>query len=260
MTQVPALRAALQEAAERRYGRRRRVLRGVRFAVAMAATAALVAFAFAFARPGSPPPADERRATPTATAIPPPHTVKVTPLPSATPSGPMEIIEPVLGGPDEDPGVSGKVERVWKTPGLGEHVFLIRKGSDWCLSVQDGDLPDDRGVGCSSDSLFRRLGVSLTVGDDYAAVIGPGRDAPTFRDAAGRRRTLKVAEGGLVAIANAPAGSAVVLHKQGGGRRTDAFRPDPRFGPGRVEIECSDGTMFTAPVDRDRTVDPCARR
>lgn len=258
MTQVPALRAALQEAAERRYGRRRRVLRGVRFAVAMAATAAIVAFAFA--RPGSPPPADERRATPTPTPIAP-HTVKVTPLPSATPSGPMEIIKPVLGGPDEDPGVSGKVERVWKTPGLGEHVFLTRKGTDWCLSVQDGDLPGDRGVGCSNDSLFRRLGVSLTVGDDYAAVIGPGRDAPTFRDADGKRRTLKVADGGLVAIANVPTGSAVVLHKQGGGRRTDAFdNEDPRFGPGHEQVECSDGSMLLAPVDRDRTVDPCARR
>ncbi|MDA0171991.1 hypothetical protein OJ998_23015 [Solirubrobacter taibaiensis] len=170
----------------------------------------------------------------------------------------MKIIEPVLGGPDKDPGVSGKVERAWKTPGLGEHVFLTRKGSDWCLSVQDGDLPGDRGVGCSSDSLFRRLGVSITVGDDYAAVIGPDRDAPTFRDADGKRSTLKVAEGGLVAIANVPAGSAVVLHKQGGGRRTDTFRPDPRFGPGHEQIECSDGTTFTAPTEEGPPGDPCA--
>jgi hypothetical protein len=122
-------------------------------------------------------------------------------------------------------GASGRLERAWSTPwlqGPRAQVFLLRKASDWCLSLPDPapSQPGDRGVGCSLDSEFRRFGISN-------------------------------AEGGLVAIYNVAPGSAISLHDRSGARRTDSF-PEP---VARNLHHCSDGTMRLIPASR--SIDPC---
>jgi hypothetical protein len=268
MTQVPALRAALREAADRRYGRPRFIVfagrAGVAFATATAVAAAgWVAITVTSDRKPSQPPA-ETTVSPTATAA---HTTKITPVPTPTvQAGGPRIIQPrLLDATDAeatfaaDTDTSAKLVHAWSTPGMqGEraHVFLYRKGSDWCLSVPDpgGEKPGDRGVSCSSDATFKRFGVSGTVGSSYAAVLGPGRPAPTYRRPDGSRQMLEVADGGLVAIANVGGGSAVALHDANGNNRTDGFRvPEPR-----TRYDCSNGGAVEMPTTQHPAQDPCA--
>ena len=255
MTQVPALREALQVAAERRYGRRRRAWRPI-LALAVAAGAAWLLMTV---ERSPAPPAGEETATPVATATV--HTVKVEPQPIPATLAKAEIVKARLvedGSAlfQREGGASGRLDRAWATPwlqGPRAHVFLLRKGSDWCLSVPDPATgqPGDRGVGCSPDSEFKRYGISNTIGASYVAVVAPGAPAPTYRLPDGRHKTLQPAEGGLVAIYNLAPGSAISLHDRSGTRRTDRF-PEP---VARNLHHCSDGTMRLIPASR--SIDPC---
>ena len=255
MSQVPALREALQVAAERRYGRRRRAWRPVLAVLAVAAAAWLLVTV----ERSPTPPAAEETATPVATATV--HTVKVEPQPIPATLAKPEIVKarPVEDGValfQREGGASGRLERAWSTPwlqGPRAHVFLLRKGSDWCLSVPDPatNQPGDRGVGCSPDSEFKRFGISNTIGATYVAVVAPGAPAPTYRLPDGRHKTLEPAEGGLVAISNVEPGSAISLHDRSAKRRTDSF-PAP---VARNLHHCSDGTMRLIPASV--AVDPC---
>jgi hypothetical protein len=229
------------------------------FALAGAAATAAVWFVVAAA-----PPAVETVATPTPG---PAHTTKTTPVTPTRGAGPPRIVVPRLldaeGAAaavvaDGGQGASGKLERAWRTPGMGGHVFLVRKGSDWCLSVTDpaGEAPGDRGISCSTDRTYRRFGVSVTVGDSYAAAIPPGNPAPTYRPPGGKSRPLDVAPGGLVAIIRTADGSAVALRASDGGRRTDAFRAEPQ----RVRHHCSDGSAVDIPLSARPGSDPCVAR
>ena len=266
MTHVPALREALQDAAERRYGKRRVgwivLRRGGLSLTALAAFAAVAALVYTLDSGPEPTPlADERPGPlPGAAGAIAPHATRVTRLHAA---GPPRIVRPGLLSPQaaaeafaaEGGGASGRLERAWKTPGMHGHVFLLRKGTDWCLSVADpfGDSPGDRGVACSSDATFSsRLGVSVTVGNTYAAVIPDGGRAPTFRRPDGTKNTLAVADGGLIAIADVADGSAITLHAADGADRVNRIRVGLR-----LEYECSDGRVFKLTA-RVPGFDPCA--
>ena len=257
MTQVPALREALQDAARRRYGRRRwgRLLIAAPVAGTLVAGILLVA---------SRSPDRETVATPTAapTATPTPavYTVKVTPLPTPEPiSGPPLIVRARIlkdahalfkaeGGTS-----NGTLERAWATPGMQgkkAHVFLFRRGGSRCLSVADpgASEPGDRGVSCSPPDVFERFGVSLTIGPNYAAVVPDPKRPPTYRHADGTRETLTPIEG-LVALARTESGSAVALYAPDGKRRTDAFRADQRqASTPHNRHECSNGETILVPA------------
>jgi hypothetical protein len=262
--QVPALREALQTAADRRYGRRRLLVWPRRVALALAlVTSTWVALTAAAGLTPFPPPSAETTASPTPTV----YTTNVQPLPSSnTPNGPARFVEPVLlderaaeAAYAADAAARGTLVRAWLTPGMqGEraHVFLYRGGTDWCLSVADPstDQAGDRGVGCSTNKTFERFGVSVSVGSNYAAVVAHGRAAPTYRRANGRVRSLDVADGGLIAIARVPAESAVTLRGPDGSKRTDTFRaPIPM-----KRYSCSNGTALDMPVTEEPPTDPCA--
>lgn len=265
MTHVPALREALQDAAQRRYGRRRRARRLLRFAVpvAVAALAAWIVLGSS-----APAPEQETVATPTPTV----YTLKVTPLPTPEPiTGPPLVVRArPLDDADalfKDHGgtSNGTLERAWTTPGMqGEdaHVFLFRRGEQRCLSVPDPltTEPGDRGVTCSPADVFERFGVSLTIGSNYAAVVPDPERKPIYRHADGTREPLEPTDG-LVALARTEPGSAVALYAPDGKRRTDAFRADQR-GNGtptpNSRYDCSNGESVIVPdaVKLDR--DPCA--
>jgi hypothetical protein len=85
---------------------------------------------------------------------------------------------------DETHGDIENLVRAWSVPALKGHVYLERRGDDWCLSAPDplSPLPDiERGMGCDAGD----YGASLTIGRNYAAVIletpsnAPSSNAPT---------------------------------------------------------------------------------
>ena len=262
MTQVPALREALQDAARRRYGRRRRG----RFLVAVPVAAAVLA-AWIMLAPSSSP---DRETVATPTPAPTVHTVKITPLPTPEPitGSPLTVRARVLDDADalfkRDGGTSnGTLERAWATPGMqGEdaHVFLFRRGDQRCLSVPDPGTsePGDRGVTCSPPRIFERFGVSLTVGSNYAAVVPDPKRPPLYRHADGTRESLEPIAG-LVALARTEPGSAVTLYAPDGKRRTDAFRADQRgSSEPNSRYECSNGESIIVPTAVKLDEDPCA--
>jgi hypothetical protein len=256
MTQVPALREALQQAAQRRYGRRRRLPRVLVPCALVAALAVWIVLA-----PSSQP---DRETVATPTATPTVHTVKTTPAPArGGPTGPPEIVKPTpLDAAKQlfrtEGGTrNGTLLQAWKTPGMqGEraHVFLFARGDQRCLSVPDplGAAPGDRGVTCSSPEVFARFGVSLTIGPSYAAVVPGTHPAPVYRHADGTREPLTPVKG-LVALINAEGGSAVALYDGNGRRRTDAFRVEEP----RTLYTCSNGYGVELPMAQKPTEDPC---
>jgi hypothetical protein len=252
VSQVPALRELLQEAAERRYGRSRwrvRLHRAVAPTLAIAASGAVLISVSVMAS-GAGSDGLERAAAPK-----PAYTARITRLPSSLSA--MRVLgAKVLGGPEAqaamaDAGVSGKLETAWEVPGLSGHIFLLRRGDDWCLSAPDpyGGAPADRGVTCATDRAYDRHGVSLRVGNTFAAALPQGLPSPTLRLPDGAQRELDPSANGLVVIARVADGVAVLIRSSEGTVQTNRLRITPVN-----RYECADGRVLTPEIV---VGDPC---
>jgi hypothetical protein len=190
MTELPTLQAALREAAERTYPRRRRPLIPA-LVVAAAAAAALLVIRD---REGNQP--SEVAATPTATQ--PAPTVAFTPTPTPARLRSREIpklsskeLTPTPVAPD-DPALreatslmnpAHVVVKAWYVPGLKGHVLLTRNGDEWCFSAPDPltDQPDvERGVGCAPAARHEKHGDYIGIGN-VIVTLAPGADTPEIR-------------------------------------------------------------------------------
>ena len=263
MTQVPALRAALQDAAQRRYGRRRRMSLVVAVPiVGIVGAAGLVLLPFR---------SPERETVAGRTPAPSVRTVKVVPIPSPQPmSGKPLIVDARVLHDDAQRIFEAEVgtsrdtlERAWTVPemqGQDAHVFLFNRGERRCLSVPDPSTAEsgDRSVTCASPAVFERFGVSVTVGSNYAAVVPDPERRPTYRHADGTREPLEPI-GGLVALARTDSGSAVWLTAPDGERRVDALDADQRRSNAPISrYECSNGEVVIGPSTMPANRDPCA--
>jgi hypothetical protein len=214
--EIPALREALRQTAQRRSRRRRTT----RFALpAFAVTAiALVVFVSAARRP-------ERE----------------------VPAGPVAVIPQVLRPPllsaadAERAGAAvgvTRVERAWSTPELGGDVLLYRDArSAWCLYVPD---PSGGGGGsCGDQAAFASRGLNVSVGGTMIDVAPDGSAALSLALPDGTRQTLTPGAGGIVALAGTPDGAVVTL---AGGLR---FRVD---NPPMRQVQCPDGRSYEQPA------------
>jgi hypothetical protein len=249
MTYVPSLRETLQDAAERRYGRRRRAVRWSAFAALPAAAAVVAAFVLAT------PDAERERAPEPAAKV---HTVKVTNLPPR-PRAAFRIVDPV--GLAREEGLAaqravaktsaddGALIRAYTVPGTsGAAILLTRRKDRECVSAIEpasGDFPGQWASACGG----RETGVGLNVGDTYVGYIGRGNVTPTYRAPGRRAIRLWPNKDGLVVIQGAANGASVRISD-----RT----------PDRIEIgqdaryHCSDGTSIDVRVDNGPiTSDPC---
>jgi hypothetical protein len=252
MTHVPALRAALQDAADRRYGRRRRLRQwGGLALVPVAAACALVVL---LGSPGT-----EEPARPDGK----PRTVRITSLPPR-PAAAFRIIEAqpmskqaaaaAFAKTEHTSAHNGRLVRAWAEPGVaGAAVFFTRAGNTWCVATREpaaGDFPGQWAASCEHVSTFRDNGTSLVVGDTYVGVMGPESSPPTYRAPGGTQRRLRVAPGGLVMIQGAPDQARVTISD-----RTDTIER-----PRDARYECADGTHHDVRVDHGtpKAFDPCA--
>jgi hypothetical protein len=126
---------------------------------------------------------------------------------------------------DETHGDIENLVRAWSAPAFKGHIYLERRGANWCLSAPDplSPMPDiERGMGCNAGE----YGASLTIGRNYAAVIlDDSVKPPLLERADGSRTTLTPDAGGLIALANVPDGTSVTLYNaEGKGRRDPVAR------------------------------------
>jgi hypothetical protein len=244
MTHVPALRAALQDAADRRYGRAR--LRRPLIVVVPALAAALIALVVLRF------PVDTERVTST-----PVHAVSTTMIPA--PEQTMRAPTPMLLSPQEAAreyaaaqgkgSVYGTLVSAWTVPGIERPIFLTRDNGDYCLILW---YPGDPGygMGCAHES--RRSGAQMHDGDTIVAWVPPGVRAPRLTPPGGSGRALEPGPGGLIALTGVSYPSTL-----GDSKEPLGLAPIKRF-------ECSDGTHEDVPVDRiwNEDVmgpfDPCA--
>ena len=260
MTEVPALRDALQQVAERRYGRRR--LRRGRAGYALIPLAAAAGVIFMLS--GSPRDVERPVTRPSGKA----HTVRVTPLP-ARPRQPFRILTPTLMSHAAGEAAyakaantsadEGRLVRAWSIPGVnGAAVFLTRGDGSWCVATREppgGDFPGQWASGCNSEGgSFRTSGASLVVGDTYVAALGPDTPSADLQAPNARRRTLSVAAGRLVMVQGAPDGSRVSVHSD---------VSDTIELPRDERHVCSDGTFRDVDVEPPSAVtagnsDPCS--
>ena len=177
MTELPALRAMLNDTAERRYPRRRkrRLL-----AATVAATVAATAVALLLWRPSTEP---EREV--------------LSPPPATTPTSNTRVetldVDKLRDTPAviDDLSSGGELARAWSVPTLRGDVHLIRKPAEWCLSVPDPltDQPNlERGKACTSATAFASNGITIGIGDSTISLAGTA-NAPLIVTVAGQRRS-----------------------------------------------------------------------
>jgi hypothetical protein len=209
MTELPTLRAAVRETAERRYARPRRARTLVAAACALAAAAAGLAIV---SRMDPSQPADEVPATPTPTpALTVPAPSGSPRIPSVTPADPAD---PALRGL-----VSGEIVRAWSVPAMKGHVILSREGGRLCISAPDpsADQPDvQRGMHCGGRGNY---GESMWIGDKYVAVVPDGNPPPRLELPDGTQSTLEPTDG-LIALVHAT-GAWVTLYDDTGKEQRD---------------------------------------
>ncbi len=216
----------------------RRPVRLVRAAVMLAGAGVLAVLVLALGllrespseeRAAAPTPARVPAAAPTF-AAPSAPTINMAPLARSTGRfrvARSEVIAPkaIAADPqlDETHGDLEDLVRAWSVPALKGHVYLERRGDDWCLSAPDpvSQMPDiERGMGCNAGD----YGASLSIGRNYAAVILDDTvKHPVLKRADGKRTTLTPDEGGLIALANVPQGASITLYNADGKGRTDGF-------------------------------------
>jgi hypothetical protein len=188
--------------------------------------------AFGLLREG---PSEERVAAPSpAPTFATPTAPTITVPPPTKPSGRFRIAKTKLIAPkkiaadaklDETHGDIENLVRAWSAPAFKGHIYLERRGANWCLSAPDplSPMPDiERGMGCNAGE----YGASLTIGRNYAAVIlDDSVKPPLLERADGSRTTLTPDAGGLIALANVPDGTSVTLYNaEGKGRRDPVAR------------------------------------
>ena len=250
MSELETLRRALRDDAERRYGRRHRARGALRALVATGAVAAALAAGWVVVtndggRSEVETVATPEAATPVPTVATPEPTVAT---PEASTPAPTVTVPTATPGPKSDasnpdarpaaaqlvadPGPTAtslldpahKVIRAWSVPDLHGHVLLTEKDGMQCLSMPDRltNEPDaERGVTCGPHG---RFGISLKVGNDYAAVVNPdAARPPMLKLPDGTKRTLKPDPDGLIVFVAVPAGSSISLYDAKGNRRTDGF-------------------------------------
>jgi hypothetical protein len=236
---------ALRDDAERRYGRARYKRVTVRALIATGSVAlALAAGSVVVRNSHDDGRSDEVTATPEASTPAPTATSSPTVTPTVTWSPtarptPAAKTKPNRDGRParaelvDDPGPAAtsllnpahKVIRAWSVPELHGHVLLSEKDGMRCLSIPDRltNEPDaERGLTCNPGG---RFGISIKVGNDYAAVVNPdAARPPMLKLPDGTRRTLDPGPAGLIAFVAMPPGSSISLYDSKGNRRTDGFR------------------------------------
>jgi hypothetical protein len=146
-------------------------------------------------------------------------------------------------------GLSSELDRAWSAPAFGGTAYLMSGDGIWCLSAPDAATkqPDlERGSTCTDDSTFARLGLSLTIGNDYVAVLPDAAPPPSLRGPDGAQRRLSRSQRGVVVLQNVPPGSSITLYDDKGGSRTDTIR---RTGSddGLKSWKCADGSYYRSP-------------
>jgi hypothetical protein len=255
MTHVPALREALHEVADRRYGRRRIALRWAGFALAPAAAATAVILVLQLSAPVA-----ERSATPTAKA----HTVRITALtPTRRPLRfpkltvmPRAEAEAAFAAVQDTSAGTGTLIRAWSLSGVeGAAVFFTRSYNDLCVATRDLSVADPiMAWGAACGDGYREYGVSLVVGDTYAGVLGPESRSPQYRAPDGRRRKLPVSDARVVMVQGAQDRSGVLI---------SGLEVETVTLPRTRRYHCSDGTSRDVVVDPrgprpGPQTDPCA--
>ncbi|MBE2321117.1 hypothetical protein DVA67_034605 [Solirubrobacter sp. CPCC 204708] len=251
MTYAPSLRESLQEAAEHRYGRRRRAQRWsamvlVPAFVAAAAAAVLVA----------PDPERERTPEPAGNA----HTIKVTPLPPR-PRAEFLVVNPVplsraagLAAQAKAVNTSAsqkRLVRAYAVPGIdGAGVLLTRTKTDVCVSAihpAAGDFPGEWASACNLSG--REHGVGLVVGDTFVGVVGNDGVQPTYKAPNEPAIRLRPNRDGVVVIQGAADGARI---------RYSHASPETVKIPRYARYQCSDGTSRDMRINNGPiTWDPC---
>ncbi|MEV4419982.1 hypothetical protein AB0L40_08400 [Patulibacter sp. NPDC049589] len=148
-------------------------------------------------------------------------------------------------------GTVERLRRVWAAPALGGQIYLAHGDGVWCLSVPDRatDHPDvERAVGCTTDREFDRIGISLTLGSDFVAVLPDGVTRPTTKRPGGRARPVTPSSEGVVALRDLPAKTVVTVTGTDGAHRRLAIADT---GKDKVKFwTCPDGqTRVTGPKE-----------
>jgi hypothetical protein len=100
-------------------------------------------------------------------------------------------------GPGADYARARTVEAV------GGQAYLVPVPRGWCLRVPAPSAdPAGRGhgVGCTTDAEFRRVGISVVVGETLVAAVAEGVRNPTLTSPDGKVRTLQPNELGVVIV------------------------------------------------------------
>lgn len=147
-----------------------------------------------------------------------------------------------------------QLDRAWSVPAFGGTAYLLHGDATWCLSAPDpaSDHPNvERGYSCSDSAEFGRIGISLTIGSNYIAVVREGVRAPTLQTPDGEMREIRPSHLGVVILPNLADGSIVTLRGPAGHDRSETIRAIPEGGSrGR----CANGLAYTAPAGQP---DPC---
>lgn len=237
MSELETLRRALRADAERRYGRPRRMRRVFGGLIATGATALAVTAGALVAgdlRRGT---RDEVVATPTVTwkaaAPTTPGAISPATQADANPGGAPARVELLA-----EPGATlsallnpkHRILQAWWVPEMDGHVLVSDLEGTRCISIPDRVSPQpdiERGLTCGRTD---RFGLSIRVGNDYAALPNPhAARPPMLKLPDGTRRTIEPGAGGLIAFVALPTGSSVSLYDAEGNRRTHGFQalPDP---------------------------------
>jgi hypothetical protein len=138
-------------------------------------------------------------------------------------------------------GPTADLEHAWAAPALGGTAYLLRGADTWCVSAPDPatDRPDiERGVGCTDDQTFKRIGISIAIGRNFIAMIPDGVRHPVLRRPGAGERVLTASAHGVVVAPDLPNGSAVTLYDTHGGHRVHTIQL-----PDVVRDQCQDGTF-----------------
>lgn len=96
----------------------------------------------------------------------------------------------------------------------------------WCLSVPDAASPNprvERGVACAVSAAFERIGLSVSVGGRFVAVLPQGVPAPTLKRPGGEPRPVAPSAYGTVSVRVRP-GDVVTTYGRDGTRRASRIR------------------------------------
>lgn len=143
-------------------------------------------------------------------------------------------------------GPTAELDHAWVAPAFGGTAYLLRGSDTWCVSAPDpaSDRPNiERGVSCTDDQTFERIGISMAIGGNFIAMIPDGVRPPVLRRASDPAPSvLSPSEHGVVVAPDLPNGSAVTLYDTRGGHRIHKIQI-----PDLLRDQCADGTFSYRP-------------